>query len=140
MTSDGSANGDTPLLERERELAALVEALNQNRGLPGLVLVEGPAGIGKSRLLGELTGRAGPLGVRTLAARGAHLERDFAFGVVRQLFEPVLADAGARERLLAGAAASAAPVFEAVAPLGAAPRRRARPARAGRRRAGHAAR
>ena len=76
------------------------------------MLVEGPAGIGKSRLLGELTGRAGPLGVRTLAARGAHLERDFAFGVVRQLFEPVLADEGARERLLAGAAASAAPVFE----------------------------
>ena len=27
MTADGSANGDTPLLERERELAALVEAL-----------------------------------------------------------------------------------------------------------------
>src|SRR3954467_12002589 len=119
MTSDGSANGDTPLLERDRELAALVAALDQNRGLPGPVLVEGPAGIGKSRLLGELTGRAGPLGVRTLAARGAHLERDFPFGVVRQLFEPVLADAGARERLLAGAAASAAPVFEAVAPPGA---------------------
>ncbi len=119
MTAEGSANGDTPLLERERELAALADALDQNRGLPGPVLVEGPAGIGKSRLLGELTGRAGPLGVRTLAARGAHLERDFAFGVVRQLFEPVLADPAARERLLAGAAASAAPVFEAVAPPGA---------------------
>jgi hypothetical protein len=38
---------------------------------------------------------------------------------VRQLFEPVLADARSRERLLAGAAASAAPVFEAVAPPGA---------------------
>ena len=49
----------------------------------------------------------------------AHLEREFAFGVVRQLFEPVLADGRARERLLAGAAAPAAPVFEAVAPPGA---------------------
>ena len=38
---------------------------------------------------------------------------------MRQLFEPALADVRARERLLAGAAASAAPVFEAVAPPGA---------------------
>ena len=41
---------------------------------------------------------------------GRELERDFAFGVVRQLFEAVLADPErARERLLAGAAAPAAP-------------------------------
>ena len=119
MTIDGPAIGETPLLERERDLAALEEVLGRERGLPGPVVIEGPAGIGKSRLLDELNGRAGRLGVRALAGRGAHLERDFPFGVVRQLFEPVLA--GERERLLAGAAASAAPVFEALAPPGAGP-------------------
>jgi hypothetical protein len=44
MTAEGSANGDTPLLERERELGALVEALDRNRGLPGPVRSKGPPG------------------------------------------------------------------------------------------------
>ena len=43
-----------------------------------------------------------------LAARGSELEREFPFGVVRQLFEAVVAG---REQLLGGAAAPAAPVF-----------------------------
>ena len=104
MTIDGRpAIGEMPLLERERDLAMLEEVLGRERGLPGPVLVEGPAGIGKSRLVDELIGRAGRLGVRALAGRGAHLERDFPFGVVRQVFEPVLADGRERERLLAGA-------------------------------------
>ena len=44
-----------------------------------------------------------------LRARGGDLERDFAHGVVRQLFEPLLsaADAGRRARLLGGAAEAA---------------------------------
>jgi DNA-binding CsgD family transcriptional regulator len=66
----------------------------------------------------ELTGRAQRAGVRVLVAHGAHLERDFPFGVVRQLFEPALADTRERERLLAGAASPATPVFEAVVPAG----------------------
>jgi DNA-binding CsgD family transcriptional regulator len=104
---------DLPLRERERELAAVEDVLGRTgRGGSGLVLVEGPAGIGKSRLVEELAARAEPAGVRVLVARAAHLEREFAFGVVRQLFEPVLADSGERERLLAGAAASAGPVFD----------------------------
>ncbi|HXD57791.1 MAG TPA: AAA family ATPase [Thermoleophilaceae bacterium] len=117
MTS-GSATSETPLLERERELAVLDDLLSGDRAGPGLVLIEGPAGIGKSRLVGELIGRAGGAGIRVLVARGAHLERDFPFGVVRQLFEPALADAADRERLLAGAAAPATPVFEASVPAG----------------------
>ena len=50
-----------------------------------------------------------------LGATGAPLERDFAFGVVRQLFDAELhrADPARRAALLAGAAALAEPVFGA---------------------------
>ena len=37
-------------------------------------------------------------GMRVLSARGTELERDFSFGVVRQLFEPVLVEADEHER------------------------------------------
>src|SRR4051812_24234091 len=49
-----------------------------------------------------------------LSAVGAELERDFPFGVVRQLFEAQVrtADADRRARLLAGSAELALPAFE----------------------------
>src|SRR4029079_1713467 len=54
--------------------------------------------------------RAEDAGLAVLRARGGELERDFAFGVVRQLFEPaVVADGG----LFRGAAAPALQVFAA---------------------------
>ncbi len=55
--------------------------------------------------------------MRVLGATGAPLERDFAFGVVRQLFEGELhrAEPERRATLLAGAAALAEPVFGAAA-------------------------
>lgn len=62
-------------------------------------------------MLAELRERAAAAGVRVLSAHGSELERDFAFGVVRQLFEPILSDAATRDRLLVDAAASARPVF-----------------------------
>ncbi|HEY7633763.1 MAG TPA: AAA family ATPase, partial [Thermoleophilaceae bacterium] len=117
-TSDGVTIGQTPLVERERELETFDDLLSRGQSGPGLVLIEGPAGIGKTRLMDELIRRAGQTGMRVLAGRGGHLERDFPFGVVRQLFEPALVDAGERERLLAGAAAPAAPIFEAFVPAG----------------------
>jgi DNA-binding CsgD family transcriptional regulator len=106
------------LLEREGELAAAGGLLAAARAGSGrLLLIEGPAGIGKSSLLEEARSGAAPLGFRVLAARGGELERDFAFGVVRQLLEPCLvrADAAERERLLSGAAALARVVFDPAA-------------------------
>ena len=70
--------------------------------------------MGKSRLVGETRELAAAAGMRVLSARGGELEHDFSYGVVRQLFEPVLALAPAaeREELLGGAAALAAPLFD----------------------------
>src|SRR5262245_32888331 len=99
------------LLERNEELvhidAALADALD---GRGRFVVVEGPAGIGKTAFLAAAATVASGGGMRVLRARGRELERDFAFGVVRQLFEPPLAEATASERaqLLQGAAGVAA--------------------------------
>jgi DNA-binding CsgD family transcriptional regulator len=103
---------DAHLLEREddlREAAGLLAAAKDGGG--SALLIEGPAGIGKSALIRAVREQAPALGFTVLAARGAELERDFSFGVVRQLFEPALASAadGEREALLAGAAGLAEP-------------------------------
>ena len=60
-----------------------------------MLAFEGPAGIGKTRLLGVLRERALAAGADVLDARAGVLEREFGFGVVRQLFEAVAAIAAA---------------------------------------------
>ena len=109
------------LLERERELAELDGLLAEARAGTGrLLLVEGAAGLGKTRLLRETRRRADGSGMRVLAARATELERDFPFGVVRQLFEPPLAaaDQAARAGLFDGPAAAALHLFEPDSPSG----------------------
>jgi DNA-binding CsgD family transcriptional regulator len=98
------------LLERERELAA-VEALLGRGG--GVLVVEGGAGVGKTSLIDAASRRATELGHEVARARGSELEADFAFGVVRQLFERRLAGSGEAERdvLLAGPAAAVRPLL-----------------------------
>jgi class 3 adenylate cyclase/DNA-binding NarL/FixJ family response regulator len=102
------------LLEREAELAALhayIDAAASGGGR--FVAIEGRAGIGKSRLLQEARAIAGEAALTVLTARGGELEQDFAYGVVRQLFEPVLAAASSDERaeLLDGPAELAETLF-----------------------------
>ena len=106
--------GPVQLLEREAELAAIGEALSSASGGRGSVLViEGAAGIGKTALLQSARLHAPALGVRPLVARGSELERDFPFGVVRQLLEPPVRAESQEERgdLFRGAAAPAARVL-----------------------------
>src|SRR3954470_3601649 len=92
---------ESSLLEREREIAALERLLDRARESRGaVVLIEGPAGIGKSRLLAAARERA--RGMTVLTARCSELERDFSFGAVRQLVEPLARDPAQRERLLRG--------------------------------------
>jgi AAA ATPase domain len=109
-----SALAEPPvLLERESEVGSVRAALRAaGRGAGGVLVVEGAAGMGKSRLLEEAGVRASELGVRVLNARATELEQGFPFGVVRQLFERALlqAEPGERDRWLSGAAALAAEV------------------------------
>lgn len=101
------------LLGRDTELARLDELLRSARsGRGAAVLLEGPAGIGKTALVAESARRAAGLGFRVLRATGALLEREYAFGVVRQLFASVVAPGRASGGQLLGAARLAA------APLG----------------------
>jgi DNA-binding CsgD family transcriptional regulator len=103
------------LLEREGDLAAVDAALDDacREGGGGTLLIEGPAGVGKSALLGELEGRAAAAGCRVLRARGSEMERDFGFGVVRQLVGPLLRplDPAARAELFDGPAGLASTIF-----------------------------
>jgi DNA-binding CsgD family transcriptional regulator len=102
------------LLERERELAVFDDALRDAReGRGRVTLVEGSPGIGKTSLLRAAAETAVASGFRCAHARASELERDFAYGCVRQLLEPVIARApdADRERWFAGAAALARPLF-----------------------------
>src|SRR6266566_5264662 len=102
------------MLEREAELAALDAVLDAARGGEGrLVVVEGTAGIGKTRLLSAARELALADGIEVLAARGGELEGAFVFGIVRQLFETPLAaaTADARAELFADAAELSASLF-----------------------------
>jgi DNA-binding CsgD family transcriptional regulator len=107
-----------PLLERGRELQELRRALGEARAGRGqVVLVEGVAGLGKTSLLRAALDAAAEEGFTCLRARASELEREFAYGCVRQLLEPSIAHDPDRDRLFAGAAALAKPLF---APTGAA--------------------
>jgi predicted ATPase len=100
-----------PLLERNEELARIESALAEARtGRGRFLVIEGPAGIGKTALLAAARTEAAEGGLRVLRSRTTEMETNFAFGVVRQLFEPPLAEASELERaeLLQAAAGVAA--------------------------------
>lgn len=89
------------LLERVQELATIAEAIEDaSGGGHGLLLIEGPAGIGKTALLGAVRRLGRERGLLVLAARGSEVEAGFPFGIVRQLLEAHLGGATAGERRL----------------------------------------
>src|SRR3954462_2328781 len=88
MASEATVVAD--LLEREREVALIAEVLGSGAAASGRgLLVEGPAGIGKTRLL-EAARAVADDELLVASARGGEFERDLAYGVVRQLFEPLI--------------------------------------------------
>ncbi|MBV9197380.1 MAG: AAA family ATPase [Solirubrobacterales bacterium] len=106
-----SSTGEV-LLERERELGALREGLEHARAGEGsLLLIEAPAGMGKTQLERETRAAAERVGITPLEARGSELERPFAFGVARQLLEPVIDASSVGTDLFVGAASPALRLF-----------------------------
>ncbi len=106
------------LLDRAAELDA-IEAMVKSAGCGSgsALLVEGAAGIGKTRLLAHACEQAARAGLTVLSARAAEFEGGYAWGVVRQLFESALPASGGAE-LPGDAAALAAPALGYGAPGG----------------------
>ena len=93
------------LLDRDAELDVLERQLIAiGAGAGRVVVVEGPAGIGKSSLLGAIARSAAARGMTVVRARGGPFEQDAVWGIARQLFDPLRFQPGWDE-LTAGAAA-----------------------------------
>ncbi len=110
----GAASPTGEPLERERELAQIRRVLADGaRGQGALLAIEGPSGIGKTRLLASAAAIARDDHMEVLHARAGELEGDYPFGVVLRLLEARVQRAGAEEhaRLLRGRAALAAPLL-----------------------------
>ncbi|NJM06010.1 AAA family ATPase [Candidatus Gracilibacteria bacterium] len=72
-----SENAELPLLGRERERSFLLRELAKltDHGSGAVVLIEGEAGIGKSRLLADLVARADRPGLHIVSGSGSPVER-----------------------------------------------------------------
>ena len=96
--------GEASLLERERELAALERLLDRRGARRGARRPDRRAG--RDRQDAACSPSCAQRRRRTAcacsAARGSELEREFSFGVVRQLFEPRCARPGRARALLGG--------------------------------------
>lgn len=97
-------------LERDRELDRIAAALEvaadgAGRGL----VIEGPPGIGKSRLVADARAIAKARGFGRLQATGDELESAMAWSVVRQMVERSISryPSDIRERLVAGPSGAA---------------------------------
>ncbi len=115
----GQPQAPGPILDRGAEFAAIAAAIRAAMsGSGSAVLVEGVAGIGKTRLLADACEQGARAGLRVLTARAAEFEAGFAWGVVRQLFEPgpAAGRAGRADWLPEGAARLAAAALSDAAP------------------------
>ena len=109
---EGLSNRDP--IERTREISALETALDRaDRGSGSLVMIEGPPGIGKSRLLAHVSELATGAGIRAPLTRGSSLDSGIPFGIAHHLFSPLVAELSEQERdsALSGAAAPAEALF-----------------------------
>ena len=78
------------LLDRDAELGALEHRLSAiGAGEGRVVVVEGPAGIGKSSLLAAVARSAAEAGMTVAGARGGPLGQDAVWGTARDLLEPL---------------------------------------------------
>jgi DNA-binding CsgD family transcriptional regulator len=100
---------EIPLLDRSSEVGALEDALAAVPDRAGRVIViEGPAGIGKTALLRFACNRARDTDLGVLSAHASEFERTYPWGIVRSLFAPVVGVSDAeRARIFSHAGALA---------------------------------
>ena len=106
----GAPPAPAPLLERAHELDVLADGVaGLAAGRSAVVVLDAPAGLGKTALLDQAAELAARAGHRVRHAAPGPLERHFSFGVIRTLLETPLraASAGERARALEGVAATA---------------------------------
>ncbi|MFF7242068.1 AAA family ATPase [Streptomyces collinus] len=101
------------LIERSDEFAAILKEVRSLQAHPAssgrILLIRGPAGIGKTRLLKELQLVSREAGMTVVSARASHFEGDFAYGVAHQLFDAMARTAS--QDLWDGPAAEARKLF-----------------------------
>jgi DNA-binding CsgD family transcriptional regulator len=103
-------------LERDDELHRIAAALDAAAAGAGrAVVIEGPAGIGKSRLIADTRAMAKERGFGRLQAIGDELERAVAWSVVRQMVERSISrySGETRRTLLAGPSGDALRTLDA---------------------------
>ncbi|MDA8302604.1 MAG: AAA family ATPase [Actinomycetota bacterium] len=106
------AKAASRLLERDHEVDVITGALRAAAvGSGGVLVVEGEPGIGKTSLLHFAVEEARRAGLTALSAGGAEWEQALGYGLVKQLFEPLLTGPVELEGLWEGPAALAAPAL-----------------------------
>ena len=82
---------------RDAEIRVVREALDRvSAGRPAIVLIEGEAGIGKTRLLNDALEDARSRGMQVAAGRAEELEQTRPFGVVAAAFGCTVSSRGGR--------------------------------------------
>ncbi|MBJ7519793.1 MAG: AAA family ATPase [Solirubrobacteraceae bacterium] len=112
----------TETLEREAELERIATALEDSAGGSGqLLVVEGPPGIGKSRLVEGARDLAKARGFARIKAVGDEAEQALPWGVMRQLVErSILRYSGeTRDAILSGPAGNALTAIDGAGESGA---------------------
>lgn len=111
MTETGRANtaqagqpGAARLVGRDRELELLASAVARAAGgAPGMVVLTGSAGVGKTRLAREVMALAGAAGFAVFAGRAHELDRDVAYAPFVEAFgRPLREMSPGRRELLVG--------------------------------------
>ncbi|HYI35313.1 MAG TPA: AAA family ATPase [Thermoleophilaceae bacterium] len=86
---------DGVLLERDADLRTIAQQLDRACAGDGTsTVIEGPAGIGKTRLLDAAARMGRERGMSVVRARGGVLEQELDFGVARQVLEGGMTVAG----------------------------------------------
>jgi DNA-binding CsgD family transcriptional regulator len=89
----GSKQGEL-LLGREAEIETITMLLDQIEDHGSALLITGPPGVGKSRLLAESVAAAGERGMTILGATGVESEAQLPFSGLHQLLRPIRRLAG----------------------------------------------